>query len=256
MTVTLMQEISVDFGPRSPKILCVTAPVEAISLDQVQLADSDEVAKFATTKRLYEHLSGRLLLEQALVQWGIDTTLLEVRRNEFRAPSIAYMPGTWVRLPLPSISIGHSNGHAFAALIEPGWTIGIDAEPTHLKISHGVFDMIASGDELSDLMAHPDRSLLMWTAKEAIQKAARKGMHLNPRKIKIPIEDLERNIAIDNSIFQLRNLTFNRFNVSIAIGPGNGYDSIPEDELLNKTLSAMNTYPDWTVGCKTVRSNQ
>ena len=68
--------------------------------------------------------------------------------------------------------------------------------------------------------------------------------------------DLERNIAIDNSIFQLRNLTFNRFNVSIAIGPGNGYDSIPEDELLNKTLSAMNTYPDWTVGCKTVRSNQ
>ncbi|MEC8242651.1 MAG: hypothetical protein VX023_02915, partial [Candidatus Thermoplasmatota archaeon] len=103
-----MQEINVDFGLGSPKLLCVTAPVQAFELDHVQLADPDEVAKFATRKRADEHLSGRLLLEHALQQWGVDTSLLEVRRNEFRAPSVAYLPGTWVRQPLPSISVGHS----------------------------------------------------------------------------------------------------------------------------------------------------
>ena len=80
-----MQEINVDFGLDSPKLLCVTAPVQAFELDHVQLADPDEVAKFATRKRADEHLSGRLLLEHALQQWGVDTSLLEVRRNEFRA---------------------------------------------------------------------------------------------------------------------------------------------------------------------------
>ena len=46
--VTLMQEIGVSFGLNSPKILCVTEPVGQHELDNVQLANADEVAKFAT----------------------------------------------------------------------------------------------------------------------------------------------------------------------------------------------------------------
>ena len=115
--VELMQEIPVQFGSKDPRLLCVMAPVTELDISQVQLANADEVAKFVTKKRKDEHLSGRLLLDLALEKWGIDTSLLEVRRNEFRAPSIAYLPGTWVRNPLPSISIGHSNEWAFVALI-------------------------------------------------------------------------------------------------------------------------------------------
>ena len=77
-----MQEINVDFGLDSPKLLCVTAPVQAFELDHVQLADPDEVAKFATRKRADEHLSGRLLLEHALNS-GVLTS--GVRRNNINA---------------------------------------------------------------------------------------------------------------------------------------------------------------------------
>ena len=131
----LVHQIPVDFGPDAPRLICWMAPIERLELSQVQLAIGDEVSKFVTTKRRDEHLSSRLLLEKALTEWGIDANLLEVRRNEYRAPSVAYLPGTWIRQELPSISIGHSNGWVFVGLIEPGWTIGIDGEPLKLSIS-------------------------------------------------------------------------------------------------------------------------
>jgi phosphopantetheinyl transferase len=221
----------------------------------VQLANADEVAKFVTKKRKDEHLSGRLLLDMALEKWGIDTSLLEVRRNEFRAPSIAYLPGTWVRNPLPSISIGHSNKWAFVALIESGWTIGIDGEPLELEISSGVFELMAKGEELTYLQNNANQALTYWTSKEAVQKAARLGMNLNPREIKIPIGNNETKIPIENLNFQLKNLSYNGYNISVAISQGEGYDSIPEDDLLDQTLEAMQANEDWSIGCKTTRKN-
>ena len=76
--VTLMQIIPVDFALEGHRILCVTAPIGELSLSEVQLAQQDEVATFVTEKRRIEHLSGRLLLDQALTEWGVDTSLLEV----------------------------------------------------------------------------------------------------------------------------------------------------------------------------------
>lgn len=253
--MNLQYRIPVDFGSHAPKFNCWMAPIERLDITQVQLANADEVAKFVTQKRTDEHLSSRLLLDMALTNWGIDTSLLEVRRNEHRAPSIAYLPGTWMRESLPSISIGHSSGWAFVGLIESGWTIGIDGEPNDLVISEGVFDMMARGEELALLESGQINPIILWTGKEAVQKAARLGMHLNPREIEIPIGSMKRNISIGNSNFQLRNLMFNEYNISIAIGRGNGYDAIPEDELLNQTRAAMNDNPDWSIGCKTTRSN-
>ena len=250
-----MQEIPVQFDSNGPRLLCFMAPVTELDISQVQLANADEVAKFVTKKRKDEHLSGRLLLEMALEKWGIDTSLLEVRRNEFRAPSIAYLPGTWVRNPLPSISIGHSNEWAFVALIESGWTIGIDGEPLELEISSGVFELMAKGEELTYLQNNADQALTYWTSKEAVQKAARLGMNLNPREIKIPIGNNETKIPIENLNFQLKNLSFNGYNISVAISQGEGYDSIPEDDLLDQTLEAMQADEDWSIGCKTTRTN-
>ena len=251
----LEHQIPTDFGPAAPQLACWMAPVEKLEISQVQLANGDEVSKFVTAKRRDEHLSGRLLLDIALTEWGIDTSLLEVRRNKYRAPSIAYLPGTWMRQELPSISIGHSNGWVFVALIESGWTIGIDGEPQDLSISEGVFDMMAKGEELQYLLSNPDQASELWTSKEAVQKAARLGMNLNPREIKIPIGNRKSNLSIGKLKFQLNFSVFNDFKISVAICRGDGYDAIPEDELLSRTLMAMNDNPEWSIGCKTTRSN-
>ena len=96
--------IPVTFGSDSPRLLCMMMPIEHLELSDVLLANHDEVAKFVTAKRHMEHLAGRYLLQLALAKWGVDSSFIEVRRNEFRAPSIAYLPGTWKRTPLPSIS--------------------------------------------------------------------------------------------------------------------------------------------------------
>jgi phosphopantetheinyl transferase len=230
-------------------------PIEHLKISDVLLANNDEVAKFVTEKRHMEHLAGRYLLQLSLAKWGVDSSLIEVRRNEFRAPSIAYLPGTWKRTPLPSISIGHSSGYAFVALVESGWTVGIDAEPENLVISKGVFDMMAKGDELSYLYNNPNQAVRLWTSKESIQKSARLGMNLNPRNIRIPIGETKSKLSIENSIFQLENLISEGFFISISYCLGEGYDSIPEDKLLEQTQRAMSKGEDWSVGCKTTRSN-
>ena len=257
--VTLMigtdKIIPTSFGSDSPRLLCMMMPIEHLKISDVLLANNDEVAKFVTEKRHMEHLAGRYLLQLSLAKWGVDSSLIEVRRNEFRAPSIAYLPGTWKRTPLPSISIGHSSGYAFVALVESGWTVGIDAEPEDLVISKGVFDMMAKGDELSYLYNNPNQAVRLWTSKESIQKSARLGMNLNPRNIRIPIGETKSKLSIENSIFQLENLISEGFFISISYCLGEGYDSIPEDKLLEQTQRAMSKGEDWSVGCKTTRSN-
>jgi hypothetical protein len=95
----------------------------------------------------------------------------------------------------------------------------------------------------------------LWTSKESIQKSARLGMNLNPRNIRIPIGETKSKLSIENSIFQLENLISEGFFISISYCLGEGYDSIPEDKLLEQTQRAMSKGEDWSVGCKTTRSN-
>ena len=109
-----MQESVVILKPpiskQSPKLLCLRCQVQSRPISQVVLANIDEVATFVMDKRRDEHLSGRWLLAQALEMWGVNPQEIEVRRNQYRAPSLAYLRGLWKNTPLPSISIGHSQG--------------------------------------------------------------------------------------------------------------------------------------------------
>ena len=45
------------------------------------------------------------------------------------------------------------------------------------------------------------------------------------------------------------------FFIGISYCLGDGYDSISEDKLLEQTQRAMSDTNDWSVGCKTTRSN-
>lgn len=252
----LVEVLSPPQLPEKPLIACYRCKVQDFALEDTILADADEVATFATDKRRMEHLSGRWLLEYALTQWGINSIdELEVRRNEVRAPSLAFIHGIWRNEPLPSISIGHGNGWAYVALVDSNWTVGIDGEPSDRGIATNALDLMASGDELQQIKARPEMAIRSWTAKEAVQKALRKGMTLNPRKIKVPIGKQICNISIEKSILQLRNWTHKEAHISLAWLRGEGQIRSAEDDLLDATREAIQSGQQWGVGCNTTRNN-
>ena len=67
-------------------------PVGSWPLSEVPLAHATEVDTFVTEKRRNEHLSGRRLLGQALLTWGVnDLSVVEVQRDDFRAPKVCFI---------------------------------------------------------------------------------------------------------------------------------------------------------------------
>ena len=98
---------------------------------------------------------------------------VEVRRDEYRAPSLAWMHGVWKNQPLRLVymSLGE---HVWVALIEPGWSIGVDVESGDRVISANALDLMAKGDEL-EMQRNPVQIIISWTSKEAVQKAMGQG---------------------------------------------------------------------------------
>ncbi|CAI8297757.1 MAG: Uncharacterised protein [Euryarchaeota archaeon UBA443] len=238
------------------RCLFATCPIIEQDPKKLQLIDWDEIKTFKTQKRSNEHLSARWLLEQALAQWGgIDCSQLSISRTDERAPYLQAIQGLWIQPKLPSISISHSEGLACVALIDHGWTVGIDAEPLSRPPNPSVYDMMAKGEELTRLKSGDLDALRAWTSKEAVQKAARLGMHLNPRDIVLSSSNKENKIPIENLILQLENLSNNEYRITLAWGRDIRPIRTSEDELLDATREAMNSGDDWTVGCSTIRKN-
>lgn len=238
------------------RLLVATCRVRPIDPTTLTLIDWDEIRTFRTDKRKHEHLSARWLLEQALSEWGLkDLTALMISRTEERAPYLNVIHGMWIQYSLPSISISHSDGLACVALIDEGWTVGLDAEPLNRPPKPAVFDMMAKGEELERLNEGKIDPLLAWTGKEAIQKALRMGMHFNPREIEIPIGDLESEISIGNSKIQLRNFLHPTHKITLAYGKDSAPIRSPEEALLEATRDAMDSGASWGVGCSTTRNN-
>ena len=238
------------------RLLVATCRIRPIDPTTLTLIDWDEIRTFRTDKRKDEHLSARWLLEQALSEWGLKAlTALMISRTEERAPYLNVIHGMWIQYSLPSISISHSDGLACVALIDEGWTVGLDAEPLNRPPKPAVFDMMAKGEELERLNAGKIDPLLAWTGKEAIQKALRMGMHFNPREIEIPIGDLESEISIGNSKIQLKNFSHPTHKITLAYGKDSAPIRSPEEALLEATRDAMDSGASWGVGCSTTRNN-
>ena len=238
------------------RLLVATCRVRPIDPTTLTLIDWDEIRTFRTDKRKDEHLSARWLLEQALSEWGLkDLTALMISRTEERAPYLNVIHGMWIQYSLPSISISHSDGLACVALIDEGWTVGLDAEPLNRPPKPAVFDMMAKGEELERLNAGKIDPLLAWTGKEAIQKALRMGMHFNPREIEIPIGDLESEISIGNSKIQLKNFSHPTHKITLAYGKDSAPIRSPEEALLEATRDAMDSGASWGGECSTTRNN-
>jgi len=228
--------------------------VRTVQLRDAALADADEVRTFAVAKRRDEHLTGRWLLQAVLeAHTSVDVDLLMVVRDEHRAPRLAYIHGVWVRTPLPSISISHSNGRAFVAIGPSAWGLGIDAEPEARTLAPNAFDLMASGDELVGLRARPESAIRSWVGKEAVQKAMGLGMHLNPRHVQLPIGMSSHEISIGILKIQLEVWAESGYLLGLALHPEGAVHETPEDRLLAATQSAMDADPSWGVGCSTTR---
>ena len=238
------------------RLMVATCRIRPIDPTTLTLIDWDEIRTFKTDKRKDEHFSARWLLEQALVEWGLnDISALLISRTEERAPYLKVIHGMWIQYALPSISITHSDGLACVALIDEGWTIGLDAEPLNRPPKPAVFDMMAKGEELARLNDGILDPLLAWTGKEAIQKALRMGMHFNPREIEIPIGGLDSRITIGDSKIQLKNYSHKTHKIMLAYGEDMAPIRSPEEALLEATRKAMESGESWGVGCSTTRNN-
>jgi len=249
-----MEIIPVDWDVE-PRFLLYRADISDHNLQDVSLAIAEEVSTFKTEKRRKEHLSGRKLLYDALTHWGLNSPdEVEVRRDKYRAPSLAWMHGVWKNQPLPGLSICHSGEHVWVALIEPGWSIGVDVESADRVISANALDLMSKGEELEMLRENPAQTIISWTSKEAVQKAMGKGMHFNPRDIVIPDGIGENKISIGNLIFELKNLSYFNHRIAISLVQKSRKVRVPEDDLLDATMEAM-SLTDWGVGCNTTRNN-
>ena len=246
--------IELTTSPSEADVTLFATEVRDWALAEVPLAQAAEVSTFVTKKRRHEHLTGRWLLGKALIQWGVnDLSVVEVIRDEHRAPSLVHIQGVWKRTPLPNFSITHSDGMVFLALVDSKWSVGLDAEPLHRKLAENAYDLMAKGHELTSLRTSPEDVFRAWTGKEAVQKCLGMGMHLNPREIEIPIEGEKVNISIDNSKIQLNYWHSNGYHLSLAKRPSDPNIPGPEERLLEETKLAMEADPDWGVGCKTQR---
>ena len=224
-------------GPiEGPRMLLARMPIQDCSS-----IFSEEIPR-ATQKRLNDHNSGRLLLEKCLQHWGLPVDSIEVLRTEHRAPYLSWINGVWRNEKLPGISIGHCEGWAVCALVEPGYWIGIDAEPKDREIQANAFDMMAKGDELNFLIENSKMAIETWTAKEAVQKAEKLGMHLNPRDINL-------------ADYEIKSFIHDDLMVSVSWREAGNNPRTAEDDLLDATAEAMKQNPDFGIGCKTVRNN-
>lgn len=250
-----MDEIALNWDV-TPRVSLYRSRISSHDIEDVDLALIEEVQTFKTQKRRDEHLSGRKLLYDALLDWGLDSPdEVEVRRDEYRAPSLAWIHGVWKNQSLPGFSICHSNDYVWVAIVEPNWSVGVDVEREDRVIAKNALDLIAKGDELTELRENPKQTIISWTCKESIQKSMGLGMHFNPRDIVIPAGEGENKIAIENSIFELKNFSHKGQRIAVSITNKARKVRVAEDELLDATLTAMLESDDWGVGCKTTRLN-
>ena len=225
-----MQEIPSPEGPRMLILRC--------SLSKRNSIFAEDLGR-ASEKRIIDHSSGRWLLEQALLSWGInDISQIEVKRDDNRAPYLSWIPGCWRNEPLPSISIAHCESAALVALIESSYWVGIDAELANRGIAENAFDMMAKDEELILLQNNPHLAIDMWTSKEAIQKAHHLGMNLNPRDIIIESPGMDLHRFIDEDL-----------QVALAWKKAGPIARSAEDDLLDATRAVIESGQDFTVGC-------
>lgn len=163
----------------------VSAPENLLSAEEYQ-----KFAALKTAKRRQDWLLGRWtaksLLHSVICQhYGVKLPLdkLNILTGPEGAPVVS-VEG----YPPFSLSISHSNGRSFCALIERGaWPIGADIERMESRSEAFVTDYFTSEevDQINRSPSHIHDMMVtaIWSAKEASLKALRVGLRADTRAV-------------------------------------------------------------------------
>ena len=123
----------------------------------------DEIRQRKSPLSTKESLSALLVLSELLRKAGIDSSALILSRRESGKP---YFKNSRIEF-----SLSHSHGYAAAAISNES-RVGIDLEAAEISPEKAakLAERFFSEGEKSELEAHPDSFLKLWTKKEAYAK--------------------------------------------------------------------------------------
>jgi phosphopantetheinyl transferase len=120
-----------------------------------------------------------------------------------------------------AVTISHAGGVAGAvATLRAG--VGLDVEPIR-PIDPALLGVAFTAAERAAILSAPDdeqltRTLLIWTAKEAVLKALRVGLRWPPAKVEVELA--EDRAAAGGAVFRLLPVVTPRHVATIAVGTG------------------------------------
>lgn len=193
-------------------VMCLLPMSDSMNFDEqkknglfVAFSSSDEVkqnvfskdeiagANMIPEKKRSEHFAGILALRRAVVQCYPNAETIDVERRR-NAPPIVRVDG--MVLTSISLSVSHSHGYAFAAIMNAVTSIGVDIQ----KIEGFVLTstQILSQEEQGRSPRHS--MVLLWAYKEALSKALRVGLRVHPKRMDIQLNEAGNLIGarIDN----------------------------------------------------------
>jgi phosphopantetheinyl transferase len=142
--------------------------------------------------------------KDAVRQWALENMNLllapvdiEIRQTEKGKP---FAVCQYLDQDIPDLSISHSDGHAVAALAEPGHSIGIDYLRMEKKSTRELLEIAFGKQELMHLHdvdpALRDKTIMaLWCIKEAAAKAAGTGLGGRPGEWIIEYFSLKDGVA-------------------------------------------------------------
>jgi 4'-phosphopantetheinyl transferase len=156
-------------------------------------AETEKFNSLKTDKRCRDWLLGRWtakhLVQQVLAQKKgelLPLKLIEIGNNADGVPTVN---GQWSTVYcLLSLSISHSQGHAFCAVRQGGGAIGADMEQIEPRMT-GFAEAYFTDAEQERITHHASRFTYhalvtaVWSAKEAVLKALHLGLSVDTRAV-------------------------------------------------------------------------
>lgn len=191
--------------------LCSYTDFEPPFEDVLTAGERAHLGTLTVHKRRREWLLGRLALKRLVARWvgrlgdcGPALSDIEVLPDDDRAPTVRFLsPGS----PPVAVSLSHRDGLALAGACDGEARFGVDLERVEPRAPSFLTEWF---DDSEQRMIHQasgpleeDRRLaVLWCAKEAVLKAARKGLSVSVRSVRVTALERDRvTVEVDPALW-------------------------------------------------------